>query len=432
MKNIFKIKTGISIFFLLIINACKLDIINPNAPTENQVLNSRDGIIELSIGLRQHYSTSCITDSYFYPAVTSREISGTATFINTIELEKGGTFLSTSNGNILTLWSDLQKLMKMSEDILNNVENISAIKGGTLSGIIAHAKLYKAIALGALIASFEQANINTNKNGKAVFYPRAIVLAEAIKLLKEAIDQIKATPVSEEFTKKVLGTDFSLINCLYAFNARYNLMAGNYTAAITNANAVNLTIKSQFNYTTQSVNPLWNTSTQLKYYTPRAKLGLPASLFIAGDAREAFYITTTETTIILKGFSVGQTSPVPVYIPDEMKLIKAEAILRNDGSASDALALINEVRTQTTGDPFGVNAALPAYSGKVTKEDLLTEIYVQRCAELFLSGLRLEDSRRFGRPGPLSEKDVERNRNFYPYPDQERIANPNTPDDPKI
>ncbi|MDZ7898470.1 MAG: hypothetical protein U5N85_10665 [Arcicella sp.] len=53
---------------------------------------------------------------------------------------------------------------------------------------------------------------------------------------------------------------------------------------------------------------------------------------------------------------------------------------------------INAVRTQTAGDAFGVNAGLPAYTGSQTKDDLLNEVYKQRCAELFLTGLRLEDS----------------------------------------
>jgi hypothetical protein len=50
---------------------------------------------------------------------------------------------------------------------------------------------------------------------------------------------------------------------------------------------------------------------------------------------------------------------------------------------------------------------------------------------LYLSGLRLDDSRRFGRPTPPGSL-VERNRNFYPYPQQERTNNPNVPADPAI
>lgn len=431
MKNIYKIKAGLLMVIMLLANSCKMDTINLNAPTEADVLTTREGIIGLSVGLRQYYSTSGIAASYFYPAVTSRELQGVATFTNVLELEAGGTQLPTANGSILTLWANMQKLMSMSEDVMNNAGNIPTITGGTLSGVLAHAKLYKAIALGTLATSFEKSNINTDKNGKATFLPRQAVLAEAIRLLNDAIAQITTTPVSTDFTANVAGANFSLKNVLYAFNARYNLMAGNYAAAITNATAVDLSSKNQFGYSSVSVNPLWNTSFILKYYVPRAGFGLPASLFEAGDQREAFYITTAGSTRTLRGFAAEQLGSVPVYLPDEMKLIRAEAILRNNGPLTDAVTLINEVRTQSGGDIFGVNAGLAPYAGAVTKDALLVEVYKQRCAELYLSGQRLEDSRRFERPAPPTDV-TERNRNFYPYPDQERVTNPNTPADPAI
>ena len=120
-----------------------------------------------------------------------------------------------------------------------------------------------------------------------------------------------------------------------------------------------------------------------------------------------------------------------------MRLIVAESIVRSGGALADAVIEINAVRTQTTGDPFLVHAGLPAYSGTVDAPSLLTEIYKQRCSELFLSGLRLEDNRRFGRPDPSTTINPipltsERSRNFYPFPQQERQNNPNTPADPAI
>ena len=63
----------------------------------------------------------------------------------------------------------------------------------------------------------------------------------------------------------------------------------------------------------------------------------------------------------MTGFFATQTSPIPVYLPDEMRLIKAESILRGTGlgTTTDALIEINAIRTQASGDPFGVNANLP-------------------------------------------------------------------------
>jgi len=416
---------------LLLASSCKLDTVSPNAPNEVDVLTTRSGIIGLSVGLRQFNSTSGINAAYFYPAVTSRELQGVASFTNVLELESGGTDLPTANGNLLTLWSNMQRMMDMSQDIINNAPQVTTLTGGLLSGIMANAKLFKAISLGTLATSFEQANITTSKTEKVKFLPRAQVLAEAVRLLDDAIAQINTTPPTTEFNTLVAGSSFDLKSVLYAFSARYNLMAGNYAAALASANLVDQTKANAYQYNAQSVNPIWNNINNLKYYIPRAGFGLPADLFEAGDQRQAFYYSTVGTVRTLTGFGTTQTSIIPVYLPDEIKLIKAEAILRSGGSLTDALTQINLVRTQTSGDPFNVYAGLPNYSGAVTQADLLVEVYRQRCAELYLTGQRFEDSRRFGRPFSLTNF-TERNRNFYPYPDQERINNPNTPADPAI
>jgi len=434
-KLFYTLKTGLLTTLLFFTGSCKLDTVNPNAPNETDVLTTREGLIGLSIGMRQFYASNGIASSYFYPAVTAREIQGVATFTNTLELEAGGTALPTANGNILTLWSDMQRLMTMSQDVITNAPKVSTLTGGLLSGINANAKLFKAIALGTLATSFEQANIATSKTEKVTFVPRAQVLAEAIRLLDEAIAEINATPISPEFTSLIAGARFDLPNILYAYNARYNLMAGNYPAALSNARLVDQSKANVFEYNSQSVNPIWNTAVNLRFYAPRPGFGLPDGLFEPGDKREAFYISTstsgTTTTRTLTGFGGSQAATIPVYLPDEMKLIIAEALLRSNGSMNEALTQINLVRTQTAGDAFGVHAGLPAYSGPMTADALLLEVYKQRSAELYLSGKRLEDSRRFNRPFSPTNL-IERNRNFYPYPDQERVNNPNTPPDPAI
>ena len=57
-----------------------------------------------------------------------------------------------------------------------------------------------------------------------------------------------------------------------------------------------------------------------------------------------------------------------------------------------------------------------------------------RYVELAYQGFRLEDSRRFGRPGPETTPvaNAERTRNFLPYPFTERDNNTATPADPAL
>ncbi|RYY24463.1 MAG: RagB/SusD family nutrient uptake outer membrane protein [Sphingobacteriaceae bacterium] len=423
--------------FTILISSCKLEQINPNNATDQQVLTNRDGIIALSIGLRQYYSTTGLSNTLLIPSVTSREVKGVATFTNTLELEAGGTALPTANANLLNYWSAMQREMSMCESVIANAPAISTLEPGLLSGIMAQAYLFKAISLAELAMAFEQANISTSTTTAVNFVPRAQVFTEAIRLLDLGIAALNTTAASTTFTTLVSGTDFDLKNTLYAYNARINLMAGNYQKALDNANLVDLAKTSRFTYTTLSANPLYTIFQVTKSYRPRVNFGLPTGLYEANDQRLNFYFSAPNAAVngdavtSLTGFSATQTTAIPLYLTDEIRLIKAEATLRLNGSLTDALALINTVRTQTSGDPFGVNAGLPAYSGAVTNAALLLEVYKQRCAELYLSGLKWEDTRRFNRPAPPADVS-ERNRIFYPFPDQERLSNPNTPADPTI
>ncbi|MDO1499393.1 hypothetical protein Q2T40_03960 [Winogradskyella maritima] len=76
-----------------------------------------------------------------------------------------------------------------------------------------------------------------------------------------------------------------------------------------------------------------------------------------------------------------------------------------------------------------INANAAPYDGDMTSDALLEAIYKTGVQKLFLTGLSLEDSRRFNRPEPSGtamQYDEERNRNYYPYPETERNSNPNT------
>ena len=114
-----------------------------------------------------------------------------------------------------------------------------------------------------------------------------------------------------------------------------------------------------------------------------------------------------------------------MYLPGEMTLIKAEAYTRQNDLVNGLIELNKVVTKQPASDPYGVGAGLAPVAG-LTQAQILDEIYRQRCIELFISGLKLEDMRRFGRPNS------EKKRNFLPYPFLERDNNPNTPADPQF
>ncbi len=446
MKYIFKhkIKYLVLLTLMLAISACETDFDNPNAATTEQTYASREGILAATVGMQQAYSTTALRWVIETPAITTREGGITTTFQNMIELEDGGTDLPNFNSNVQGLWSSMYRIMKVAEDIEASANTIE-LEAGTKSGLTAYSKLYKAMIIGSLTQSYEQVVVATNNNNNAPFITRAEGLQKAITLLNEAKAIIAATPISDEFTNEITKGNIDVANTINAMLARYNLFAGNYDAAITAANSVDASSTSVFTYDSQNLNPIWARVFQngAPNFKPRDNFGLPATFsFDATDGRLSFYLVPLNETNQnglpiedLAGFFNADTGSIPVYIPDEMKLIIAEANLRKAApDLAAATAALNDVLTDTN-DVFGINANVAAYAGANTVDALLNEVYRNRRAELFLTGMSLEDSRRFGRPQPSGASmnyAEERNRNFYPYPERERNSNPNTPTDPSI
>ena len=420
---------------------CSLDIANPNAPTDEDVLNSSEGITQFVIGMQGSYASGVYDDLVLNPGVTTREVAINTTFSSLIELEAGGTALPPENSRVNNIWNGLMGIVNMNDQILANAPNVIQVPGD-LSGIVALASIYKAMSLGYLVQSFEQAPINSGND--AEFFSRNEVLAEALRLLDSALQQLNSTPPSENFNTSILLSGFDMENTIYALQARYNLFAGNYQAAIDAANQVNMEATSVLSFDgATNQNPIFNSvasGDEGQEYAPRDNFG--TDLAQADDQRLDFYLNPLDEISApnglpiesLVGFFTSAADDIPVYLPGEMNLIKAEAYVRLNqlGLAVDE---INTVRTKTAEeDAFGVGAELPPYSGPVTENALLEEIFYQRSAELYLSGMRFEDMRRLNRPVPPEEPPFSfpRNRVYYPYPAQEQQNNPNTPQSPGI
>ncbi|MBC8768950.1 RagB/SusD family nutrient uptake outer membrane protein [Arenibacter sp. BSSL-BM3] len=441
----FKTKAITLLMTVVAISSCETDFDNPNAATDDQVFSSREGILAATIGMQQLYSTTGLRWIVETPAVTTREAGITTTFQNMIDLEDGGD-IPNSTSNIVGLWSTMLRVMSISEDIAKNAPDLN-INEGTKSGLVAYANLFKAMAIGSMAQNYEQAIVNISQDGDATFVSRTEAFNTAVALINEAQNLISSNPISDEFSSEILRGNIDLENTLQAMSARYNLFAGNYDAAITAATSVDLTATSVFTYDSQNLNPVWSRVFQngVPNFKPRDNFGLPNSFTIdPADGRVDFYLVPLDELNInqlpiedLAGFfdEESGTESIPVYLTDEMNLIIAEANLRkNSADISAAVTAINNVRTDND-DVFGVNANISAYSGDLSVDALLDEVYLNRRLELFLTGTSLEDSRRFGRPEPSTSAKVftdERNRNFYPYPNTERDNNSNTPADPSI
>lgn len=422
--------TGTIILFAI---SCKKNYENPNAATQDQVYNSAKGLTGTAIGLQRNYSLGLTSNIYnLNTAVgfTTNEVSlRNAGNIPELQLSTGGPTVDGTNAVLANLWINSNKIIYDANNIIARAEQLT--DKGYASGLIGYTAIWKALSLGSMSMTWEK--VPDTIGLSVTFSDRMQGFNRAITVIDKALAAINATPVSTAFAGDINGTGIDIINTLYALKARYALFAGNYTTALAAANAVDLTKKSVFSFDAINPNTIYQavTSTNNIYQPLDSTLGLPVGLQPdLADKRIPFY-TTINATIAPKyrfnGFWNATTTAIPVYLTDEVNLIKAECYVRQSvPDLATAKTIIDAILKQTPAqDVFGVGADIAAgYTGAVTAAALLTEIYRNRCIELFFSGLKLEDMRRFARPV------AERKRNFFPYPFRERDSNTNTPADP--
>ncbi|MCV9928833.1 RagB/SusD family nutrient uptake outer membrane protein [Flavobacterium sp. LS1R49] len=415
--------------FAFLLTGCNEDYLDPTKPSQELVFGNRDGIIGAANGLQQLWTierASPLYNTITGNGFTTKELRLiNAGNVDEGELSIGGDVLSTKNTVVNNLWSQCLVIKSESQKVIDHVDVLTA--ENERASVLVHATIFKALALNTLVQYFQSVPLKTGKN--ATFDSRTDVLNEAIKILKATEPLLdKATGFSG------LVTTINYKNTVYALLARTYLMIGDYDNAIAYAGKVDLAAKSVFAFDQISANPIAYISitTNNVFQPVDLTLGLPASLApVSSDGRLNFYIKPGSNPTTAIGFFDSNTKSIPVYLPGEMMLIVAEAYARKD-NLPQAIIELNKVLTKTAAaDAYGIGANLPPYTGDITKTGILTEIYRNRCIEMYMSSLKFEDSRRFERPA-AGTTGAERNRNWYPYPDSERNNNSNTPADPAL
>jgi len=405
--------------------SCKKDYTNPAAVPENQAFSSPQAMTGVAIGLQRIYTAGRASNLYNRVTINGL-LTSELTVLNQgntgeYQLQLGGGSVDGTNTLLGGLWTSSNKIIYDADNVITNAANLG--DKSYASGLIGYATIFKALAIGDLAMFWEKVPAGI---GVAVsFNDRAQGFATAITAIDNALAAINANAISAAFITNIPG-GIDIPNALHALKARFSLFAGNYAQALSEAIASSLTVKSTFNFTTVNLNPIFETATSTNNVTAaidNTTLGLPAGLQPdPADKRLPFYTTTTYNSKIL-GFAAASTTPWPIYLPGEMTLIKAEVYARQNDLVNALTELNNVVTKQPASDPYGVGAGLPP-SVAATQDDILNEVYKNRCIELYMSGLKLEDMRRFDRPNS------EKKRNFLPYPFLERDNNPNTPPDP--
>jgi hypothetical protein len=264
------------------------------------------------------------------------------------------------------------------------------------------------MAFGNLLNVYERIPLEIGlENLDPTFATRNEAFTEVLKLLNEARTQIQTTPISAEFTNDVLAAGFNLPNTIDAMIARYSLIAGDLPGALAAAQRVNRTILSELRSSSADVNSLWNlwfNSGNAWRMRPEDSVRVNAQ---AGDQRVAFWVAASTSNA-----ASNPASPLddfvryslrdhsfPIYFPDEMLLIQAEVLARQNNLQA-ALDLLNQVRTQCTSTLVEPVACLPALTlaNVSTQQAMLDAILRERYYELYLQGLYWSDLRRFGKP----------------------------------
>ncbi|MFN2635937.1 MAG: RagB/SusD family nutrient uptake outer membrane protein [Gemmatimonadaceae bacterium] len=400
--------------------ACKLDVTNPNAATETGVLTTAAGLRAVAIGMQGRLGNA-MEESIYVPGLVSNELGNTnATQSTTREFQQfptpsANSAIEETNVDLLDIWSKNYQVVKSANDIIDNIDNVG-FQPGTKAGMLALAKLDKAMAFGNLIEAFEKIPIDNVVS--PTFMDRPAVLTEILSLLASAKTDATGTPLTTEFTNTILAPGFDLLNTIRAMQARYSLAAGAYNNAITFANEVPATANSQINFATADPNPFGDLYHRSKFFGAMTSFRTNAE---AGDNRVNKYTTATPlnafggASLVETNIFLTDVDPIPVFSQDELTLIRAEANARLN-NLPEAINQINIVRQRA--------GLLPKTAVDLPDQaSVLAEIFRQRTYSLFSMGLHWADERRFGL---ISLAKVR----YLPYPFAERATNPNTPANP--
>ena len=409
--------------------ACDLDTTNPNAPTQETVVTSAEGLMALGVGLQARFGSS--TGNFIYSAgLLTEELGAIGTAFSTISDAEGGT-VPQGAGITIDVWNFGYRTIKTANDIITNAGNVEMPRG-TRSGLLGLAYLFKAAAIGELLQAFEQLAIDTYNDPTPAFVDRTTALNAVLALLDSAAGAYADTVPSAQFTSQVLATGLDIPNTIRAYKARYRRLAGNWAEALAVADSVSRTVFSRLPFTAQTQNPMFVSSSGSSGVLPRDAyradpLEAQRTAYFVKDTAIVGRINTPLDAWVV--FATN-TAPIPTYYPDEVLLIKAEALV-NLNRLAEAQAVVDSVRTdcpgagRVTADP---GPCLPPLVGVLTAPQLIAEIYRNRRYELFATGLRWEDLRRLGEIGATRVG----KRCWLPYPIVERNANPeNVPANPE-
>ena len=429
-----RIRAGITVLTLALVAGCDtgLNLNNPNSPTQQTALSSIDGIVATELGMQDQFAASVL--SYVRaPALVTDEWGTASKALAADQSLFSGDAIDPSYGVVSEPYYNTYRIARTADAIIGTVPNLGGLSTGFAAGLTANAKLFKAMALGMAAQQYAKLPIDATAQGGTPV-ARAEVFAEVIRLLESARADVANVSDADlaGFTTRALSPGVDFRNTIDAMLARYYLITGQYQNAFTAAGRVNLAKTSFLTYPGTDINPIYNYSVVAGYVAP-LKSWAQRPQADSADKRVPFWVDTIATppagnppALKLAQFNMfgHRNDPFPLYLPGEMRLVQAEALMRQANAAANlqqAIDLIDQVRAEvpTATTP---GAQLPALTIATldTPDKVLAQIAHERRYELFSQGQRWEDIRRFGAlAGGVAKVQ------FLPMPQAECTTNPN-------
>jgi len=387
---------------VLMLNSGCTRFSNSVEPVINQViddrLNDASQVNFLIIGVKQRFATalaqtmvlaSGLSDEFFFDQRVPN-----ATFPTFNEIDLGD--IRTDNNSVDGAYNPLGELRFLSDDLVRRIGSLT-ISDATLK----NSALYNGYLFGG-IARYLYASyfgLNPTEGGGVIdngpFIPSAQMYDLALEKFQQALSH-----AGSDAERRVVN---SLI-------ARIHLIRGNFSAARTAASAgmVQGDVAFQGKYSTLSTNFYWQ---QAGLGRPQYVVDARFLAYITADPKEKNRIDLRPITgsggVVFQrqGKYATESTPIDFMSWQENELMLAELDVR-EGNTASALTHLNAVRASHQLDPL-------------TSIDL-DGIYVERDKELFVTGIRLVDQRRFNRFHLPAGK-----WQYLPITDDERNNNPN-------
>lgn len=364
---------------------------------EDGELNTPERVDFLVTGVRQQLSYT-LDDMFVNVAGLSDEFifdlqTPTAVFPQFGEIDNGHPLLT--NYQVQNINTNIGLLRLVADDLLRRIDGMQDLDAATRTEAEFVGNFYGGLArfFGATYLG-----LDTNTGGATIdngpFIPSDQLYDLAVEKMQAAL------PHADAYQTRVV----------HSAIAKAYLYQGDYTAAATHA-AQGLTegdAPFQALYTPQDANYFdVEAGSQRNQYTADPRF----QAYVDADPAEANRLPLQPVqgggiTFYVQEKYPAPSAPLDVVSWQENNLMLAELIVRGNGSG-DALALVNAVRASHSIGPL---------AGPVT----LDTIYEERDKELFLTGARLPDQRRFDRwhLGASTWR-------FIPIDQRERDHNPN-------